>query len=109
MSEESERPGPRRCPACRQLLQCREALWTFLVIQGVEPTTNAAEPALRQWVIQGKNSHGIQSASVAICCNQLLTVTTTLRQQGREIWPFLEQAWITQHRGGVMPSLVQDA
>ena len=95
-------------PTCRQLLQCREALWMFLGSQGVEPTTNAAERALHQWVIQGTISHGFQSASVAICRSRLLTVTTTLRQQGREIWPFLEQAWTTQHRGGVMPSLVQD-
>jgi hypothetical protein len=30
----------------------------------------------------------------------------TLRQQGRDVWPFLEQAWIAHHRGGVMPSLL---
>jgi hypothetical protein len=38
----------------------------------------------------------------------LLTVTTTLRQQGRDIWQFLEQAWVTHHRGCVMPSLLPD-
>jgi hypothetical protein len=27
----------------------------------------------------------------------LLTVTTTLRQQGRDVWQFLEQAWVAHH------------
>jgi hypothetical protein len=41
-------------------------------------------------------------------CKRLLTVTTTLRQQGRDVWGFLEQAWFAHHRGGVMPSLLPD-
>jgi len=40
--------------------------------------------------------------------SRLLTVTTTLRQQGRDVWPFQEQAWIAHRRGGVMPSLLPD-
>jgi len=94
---------------CQQVLQRSDALWTFLEIQGVEPTNNAAERALRQSVIQRKISHGVQSTSGAICRSRLLTVTTTLRQQGRDIWQFLEQAWIAHHRGGVMPSLLPNS
>jgi transposase len=93
---------------CKQLLQRSDALWTFLEIEGVEPTNNAAERALRQSVIQRKISHGVQSVSGAVCRSRLLTVTTTLRQQGRDVWDFLEQAWIAHHRGGVMPSLLSD-
>ncbi|MFN9545968.1 MAG: hypothetical protein ACK6AD_02700 [Cyanobacteriota bacterium] len=44
----------------------------------------------------------------ALCRSRLLTVVTTLRQQGRDIWPFLEQAWIAHHRGGERPSLLPD-
>jgi len=44
----------------------------------------------------------------AICRSRLLTVTTSLRQQGRDVWQFLEQAWIAHHRGGVIPSLLPD-
>jgi hypothetical protein len=47
-------------------------------------------------------------ASGAICRSRLLTITTTLRQQGRDTWQFLEQAWIAHHRGGVMPSLLPE-
>jgi transposase len=97
-------PWAKTVRTCRQLLQRKEALWTFLEIQGVEPTNNAAERALRQAVIQRKISHGLQSAKGAIGRSRLLRVTTTLRKQGRDIWQFLEQAWIAHHRGGVMPS-----
>ncbi len=79
-----------------------------------EPTNNAAVDAvfsagvrgLRQSVIQRKISHGVQSCQGAICRSRLLTVTTTLRQQGRDVWQFLEQAWVAHHRGGVMPALL---
>ena len=93
---------------CRKLLKVTGALWTFLEIEGIEPTNNAAERALRQSVIQRKISHGVQSTKGAICRSRLLTVTTTLRQQGRDVWQFLEQAWIAHHRGGVMPSLLPE-
>jgi transposase len=91
---------------CRKLLKVTGALWTFLEIEGIEPTNNAAERALRQSVIQRKISHGVQSTKGAICRSRLLTVTTSLRQQGRDVWQFLEQAWIAHHRGGVMLSLL---
>ena len=99
-------PWAQTVRTCQQLLLRKEALWTFLEIHGIEPTNNAAERALRQSVIQRKISLGVQSASGAICRSRLLTVTTTLRQQERDIWQFLEQAWIAHHRHGVMPSLL---
>jgi transposase len=93
---------------CQQLQKVTGGLWTVLETRGIEPTNNAAERALRQSVIQRKISHGVQSASGAVCRSRLLTVTTTLRQQVRDVWEFLEQAWIAHHRGGVMPSVLPD-
>ena len=93
---------------CQQLQKVTDGLWTFLENEGIEPTNNAAERALRQSVIQRKISHGVQSTKGAICRSRLLTVTTSLRQQGRDVWQFLEQAWIAHHRGGVMPSLLPE-
>jgi len=109
-------PWARTVSTCGQLLKQKEALWTFLEIQGIEPTNNAAVGeafsagvrALRQAVIHRKISHGVQSAQGALCRGRLLTVVTSLRQQGRDIWPFLEQTWITHHRGGERPSLLPD-
>jgi transposase len=108
-AQRSERtPWARTVRTCRKLLKVRGALWTFLEIEGIEPTNNAAERALRQSVIQRKISHGVQSRQGAICRSRLLTVTTSLRQQGRDVWQFLEQAWIAHHRDGVMPSLLPE-
>jgi hypothetical protein len=105
--ERGERtPWAQTVRTCRQLVQRLEALWTFLEKPGVEPTNNAAERALRQSVIHRKISHGVQSASGAICRSRLLTVNATLRQQGRDLWSFLELAWIAHHLGGVIPSLM---
>jgi hypothetical protein len=101
-------PWAKTVGTCQKLLPVADGLWTFLKIKGIEPTNNVAERALRQSVIQRKISHGVQSRQGAICRSRLLTVTTTLRQQGRDVWDFLEQAWIAHHRGGVMPSLLPD-
>ena len=101
-------PWANTVRTAQQLLQLADGLWTFLETRGIEPTNNAAERALRQSVIQRKISHGVQSRQGAICRSRLLTVTTTLRQQGRDVWQFLEQAWIAHHRGGVMPSLLPE-
>jgi len=94
--------------SCQQLLKVTGALWTFLEIEGIEPTNNSAERVLRQSVIQRKISQGVQSRQGAICRSRLLTVTTFLQQQGRDVWQFLEQAWVAHLRGGVMPSLLPD-
>ena len=101
-------PWGKTVRTCQQLLKHKQALWSVLEHPGIEPTNNAAERALRPAVIQRKISHGVQSAKGALCRSRLLTVTTTLRQQGRDVWDFLEQAWIAHHRGGVMRSLLQD-
>ena len=101
-------PWAKTVRTCQHILQLADGLWTFLEIEGIEPTNNAAERALRQSVIQRKISHGGQSPKGAICRSRLLTVTTSLRQQGRDIWQFLEQAWIAHHRGGIMPSLLPE-
>ena len=52
---------------CHQILQVTDPLWTFLEIEGIEPTNNAAERALQQSVIQRKFSHGVQSRQGANC------------------------------------------
>jgi transposase len=101
-------PWASTVSTCQQLLKADDGLWTLLEIEGIVPTNNAAERALDQSVIQRKISHGVQSASDDVCRSRLLTVTTTLRQQGRDIWDFLEQTWVAHHRGGVRPSLLPE-
>ena len=46
---------------CHEILKRREALWTFVQVEGVEPTNNAAERAIRPGVQRRKISFGTQS------------------------------------------------
>ena len=101
-------PWAKTVCTCHKLLQVADYLWTFLEIEGIDPTNIAGERALSQSLIQRKISHGVQSHQGAICRSRLLTVTTTLRQQGRDVREFMKRAWIAHHRGGVMPSLLPD-
>jgi transposase len=46
---------------CRELLSVEPALWTFVRVEGIEPTNNAAERALRHAVLSvapGRRGHG---------------------------------------------------
>jgi hypothetical protein len=70
---------------CRQNLAVAPALWTFPAVPGVEPTINAAERALRQTVMYRKLSYGVQSQSGGHWLTRLLTVTNSLKQQGRDV------------------------
>lgn len=60
------------------------------------PTEGGLRPAVIQRKVSDlpSNSRDVQSANGAIYRARLLTVTTTLRQQGRDVWQFLEQSWM---------------
>ena len=61
-----------------------EGLWTFVRVEGVEPTNNAAERALRHAVIWRRISGGTDSAEGSRFVERMLTVVATCRQQRRE-------------------------
>jgi transposase len=94
---------------CRQILNLAPALWTFLEHPEVEPTNNAAERALRPAVIHRKLSYGVQSRRGGLCQSRLLTVTTSLKQQGRDVLEFLVEAWNAHYHGLPAPSLMPPA
>jgi transposase len=71
---------------CRELYEHRRRLWTFLRHDGVEPTNNAAERALRHPVIWRKLSFGTQSNQGSRYIETVLTVIETCRQQSRNIF-----------------------
>ena len=52
---------PKTSGTCRDILKRREALWTFVQVDGVEPTNNRAERSLRPGVLWRKGSFGTQS------------------------------------------------
>jgi transposase len=91
---------------CRELLKVEPALWTFVHREGVEPTNNAAEQALRQGVLWRKSSFGTQSETGTRFVERILTVVTTLRQQKRNVLEFLTAACLAYGQDTPTPSLL---
>ena len=80
---------------CRNILKLWDSLWTFTQIEGVEPTNNQAERALRRAVLWRRKSFGTQSAAGSLFVARILTVVATLKQQGRGVLDYLEKSEIT--------------
>ena len=78
---------PHTKPAgwCNDLLWRGPALWTFVREEGVEPTNNAAERALRPAVLWRKRCFGTQSSAGSCFVERMLTVIATCRQQQRHL------------------------
>jgi transposase len=88
---------------CNELYDHRQWLWTFLHHEGVEPTNNGSERALRHAVIWRKLSFGTQSASGSRFVETMLTVIETCRQQGRNTFAFVADA-VHAHFAGRQPA-----
>ena len=76
---------------CRELLAVESALYTFAAVEGVEPTNNAAERALRHAVCWRKTSYGTDSPAGSRFVERVLTVVATCRQQGRDVLEYLTE------------------
>jgi transposase len=91
---------------CNRLLGVYPALWTFVVVEGVEPTNNHVERAQRRAVLWRRRSFGCHSATGCRFVERILTVVQTLRLQRRSVLHFLHKA-IQAHRSGLQgPALV---
>ena len=84
--------NPLTTTVSAELWERREHLWTFVDGEGVEPTNNAAERALRHAVIWRKLSFGTQSAAGSRFVERMLTVIETCRRQNRNAFEWLTDA-----------------
>ena len=91
---------------CASLLELEPALWTFVRHEGVEPTNNAAERALRKAVLWRKRSFGCHSEKGCHFVARILTVVQTLRFQKRNTWRFLDQTLQARRAGLPAPKLL---
>jgi len=98
---------PKTAATCREILKIEPALWTFVTKEGVEPTNNVAERALRHGVLWRKSSFGTQSEAGSRYVERMMTVVTTLRQQKRNVLDYLTAACEAHLRGEIPPSLLQ--
>jgi transposase len=99
-------PLAKTVRTCVQLLKVESALWTFVSTEGVEPTNNAAERALRPAVLWRKNSFGSQSQAGSLFVSRMLTVVTTLRSQNRPVLDYLVEACRAARQGKLPQSLL---
>ena len=97
---------PKTAGTCRDILKRRGALWTFVQVDGVEPTNNTAERAIRPGVLWRKGSFGTQSDAGSRFVESMLTVVATLKQQKRHILEYLTAACEAALRGETAPSLI---
>jgi transposase len=89
-----------------ELLSLWPALWTFVSVEGIEPTNNAAEQALRTAVLWRKGCFGAQSAAGNTFVERILSVAATCRQQERHLLTFLTEAVAAHWQGQPAPTLV---
>ena len=94
---------------CKELVEHKDNLWTFADVEGIEPTNNAAERALRHAVIWRKLSFGTQSAGGSRFVERLLTVVETCRRQSRNTFAWLTNTVEAHLAGKPAPSLMTGA
>jgi transposase len=91
---------------CENILKLEVALWTFVFVEGVEPTNNNAERPLRRAVLWRRRSFGTQSENGSRFVERVLATVTTLRQQERDVLDYLTEACAAAIRGDKPPSLL---
>jgi Transposase IS66 family len=97
---------PKTAGTCREILKRREALWTFVQVEGVAPTNNTAERSIRPGVQWRKGSFGTQSEDGSRFVESMMTVVATLKQQQRNVLEYLTAAHEAALRGEAAPSLI---
>ena len=91
---------------CFEILKVEEGLWTFVRVEGIEPTNNASERALRHAVIWRRISGGTDSAEGSRFVERMLTVVATCRQQKRNVLDYLSSCFEAHLRSHKVPSLL---
>ena len=89
----------------KRLLDNWHHLFTFLTHEGVEPTNNAAEQAVRPAVQWRKLCFGNQSEAGERFTERILTVTRTCQLQGKNPFHFLTELMQAAFMGLPRPSL----
>lgn len=106
LARHSNNSMPAARKIAKDLREYGAALWTFARVEGVEPTNNAAERAVRKAVLWRKTSFGSASRWGSRFVERMLTVCESLRAQGRSILEFVERAIRARLTGAVRPSLL---
>ena len=91
---------------CREMRKGYDALWTFVRVEGGEPTNNAAERAIRPGGLWRTGSFGTQSAAGSRVVEAMMTVVATLKPQHRNVLAYMTDACQALYTGEPAPSLL---
>jgi transposase len=102
----SQSACPKTAATCRELLAREAALWTFVRVEGLEPTNNSAGRSLRGAVLWRKVSFGTQSARGSRFVASMLTVLLSCQQQRTNALAYLTACCQAFSANRPAPSLV---
>ena len=91
---------------CHNLRAVEPALWTFLRVEGVEPTNNAAERSQRKGVMKRDRTFGTQSSAGSRFVERILTAVVTCQQQRVNALTYLKAAVVAHLTGREIPPLI---
>ena len=91
---------------CKELMGHQEWLWTFVDVEGVQPTNNEAERVERHGVLWRKTSGGTDSPQGSRFVERVLTVVDTCRRQGKKVLDYLSACLETWRHDRDPPCLV---
>lgn len=97
---------PKLAATCRDIAKQFGRLWTFLAVEGVEPTNNEPERELRGPVIARGLMLSTKSEAGRDMFTRLMSASSTCRKQGRNLLAYLKMALERHARGLSPPSLV---
>ena len=92
--------------SCKRLVKEAKYLWTFVDVEGVEPTNNAAERAVRPGVQWRKGSLGTHSAAGSRFVERIMTAAATCKQHDRNVTEYITQACVARLHARPAPSLL---
>ena len=98
---------PRMSGSCADILAHRDALWSFVERDGVEPTNNHAELELRDFVLWRKRSFGSQSERGERFAERVMTTVRTARKQGKDVLDFLVRSLTAHALRAPAPKLIE--
>ena len=99
-------PELRMARFCKNLLTYFHALWTFLEVEGVEPTNNHAERQLRPWVIWRKKYFATRSDYGTDFVARSASVNATCRLQQKNLWEYMAELMTQTFAGKPAPPLI---
>lgn len=104
--DKSDKLAKKTAGMAREILKLKAALFTFVHVEGIEPTNNFGERQVRPGAMWRRTSFGTQSEAGSRFVERMLTTVATLRQQNRNVLEFLTEAYAAKLSGKNPPSLL---